>query len=285
MPSSASPSPVIRVGPSWGRRKWRALTAWLGDHPWLAALAGLLLTGMVLFYGIRLNGFAHLSDALGRWRMEVFGGTFRVERSIEVPDVFLSLRSEEFDRVDAMSSSAAFLGGTAFRRELAVIVQRKGARIRVVALDPRMGTPGHPRHAEFAAEAAAFGLKPWEYAARCRHSAAVLLHLLEDFAPGLEVRFLDVPMTSGKRPFFLAGRSVQLYRADDPASRLDVVVPRPAEPDGVDSFAHPGLIIRHRIDDPEVKRFRAAFDEAWAAARPADRNLQDQTINALTVPP
>ena len=130
-------------------------TSWAGDHPWISLIAGMLLAAAVLFYGIRLNGFAHLGEALNRWRMEVFGGTFKVQRSIELPDVILSFHSENFDRVDALSGATGFMGGTAFRKEIAVIAKRPGARIRIVALDPRLGNPQHPRHAEFAAEASA----------------------------------------------------------------------------------------------------------------------------------
>lgn len=257
----------------------------MGDHPRLSILAGAAFLGALLFYGIRLNGFAHLQEGLNRWRMEVFGGRFRVERSIEVPNVILSFRGEAFDRLDAISSSAGFLGGTAYRRELTAISQRPGAKMRVVAIDPRMAMHAHPRHGEFAAEAAAFGLKEWEYAARCRYSAAVLLHLQEDFSSSLEVRFLDTPLAPGQRPFFLPGRSVHLYRADDPSIRLDILVHRPAEPDGMDSLSHPGLIIRHRPDDPDVKKFRAVFEEAWAAARPVDAVLQKEISNPPTSSP
>jgi hypothetical protein len=148
-----------------------------------------------------------------------------------------------------------------------------------------MAAESHLRHAEFASEAAAFGLKIPEYAARCRYSTAVLLHLQEDLGTALEVRFLDTPLPSGHRPFFLAGRSVHLYRANDPAVRLDILVLRPTEPDGMDSLSHAGLIIRHRPDDAEVKRFRAAFDEAWAAARPADDNLHKEILDSSIVTP
>lgn len=261
------------------------VTAWVGDHPRVSLLAGLLAVSALLFYGIRLNGFAHMAESLARWRMEVFGGTFRVERSIEVPDVILSFHGEAFDRVDAVSASAGFMGGTAFRKEIAVIAGRPGAKIRVVALDPRMGTAGHPRHAEFAQAAAAFGMKTWEYAARCRHSSAVLLHLLEDFAPVMEARLLDAPLASASPPFFTPGRSVQLYRSDDPAIRLDILVPRPVESDGIDSFAHPGQIIRHRPDEPEVKRFIGAFEEAWSKALPLDAKLQAEILNSLSLVP
>ena len=261
------------------------LTAWLGDHPGLALLGGLAMAGGVYFYGVRLNGFAHMADSAGRWRMEVFGGTLKVDRSIEVPDVILSLRGESYDRLDSVAASAGFMGGTAFRKELNVIAARPGAHIRIVALDPRMGAPGHPRHAEFAAAAAAYGMEPWEYRARCWHSAAVLLHLKKEIGAALEVKFLDERLAAAPAPFFTRGRSVQLSRSDNPSVRLDILVPRPVEADGMDSFTHPGLIIRNRPDDAEVKLFADAFTLAWTRARPLDAALEAELLNTLTHEP
>jgi hypothetical protein len=267
------------------RRYWLATTAWVGDHPMLAGLLIVVLVASTLFYCIRLHGFTHIGESLSRWRMEVFGGRFDVERSIEVPDVILSFRDEEFDQVDAVSGSAGFMGGTAFRKEIEEIAKRKGARIRGVALDPRMGMRAHPANREFEAEAEAFGLRPWEYLARCRHSAAVLIHLMEDFGPVLEVRLLDKPISSATAPFFVPGRSVQLYRAADPSIRLDILVPQPGEADGMDSFTHPGLIIRHRPEDEDVKRFKAAFEEAWRAAKPLDAAARAEILKSLSPDP
>jgi hypothetical protein len=285
-PEFFRPAPVPgRVGPSWRRRNWLRLTAWLGDHPRLTLLGGLLLGGGVYFYGMRLNGFAHIAESTGRWRMEVFGGTFRVERSIELPDVFLSLREEKYDHVDAAVTSAGFMGGTAFREEFRTIASRPGARIRIVALDPRMGTPGHPHHAEFAAAAAAFGMEPWEFSARCWHSAAVLLHLQKIIGPALEIKLLDERLDSVPAPFFTEGRSVQLTRGDNPSVRLDILVPRPSEPDGVDSFAHPGLIVRNRPDNADVRRFSEAFTLSWNRAHPLDATLQAELLQSLTHEP
>jgi len=261
------------------------LTAWAGDHPRLALLGGLFLAGGGYFYGVKLNGFAHMADSIGRWRIEVFGGTFKVERSIEVPDVILSLREEKYDRVDAVAASAGFMGGAAFRKEIKAIAGRPGAAIRVVVVDPRMGAPEHPRHAEFAVAAVAFGMKPWEYSARCWHSAAVLLHLKQEIGSALEVKLLDERLDGAPAPFFTQGRSVQLFRGDDPAVRLDILVPRPSEADGMDSFTHPGLLIRNRPDDAEVKRFSGAFAHAWNRARPLDAALEAELLHTLTHEP
>ena len=287
MPSDPSPpaSTSARVGLSGLRRSWLMLTSWLGDHPRLALLGGLVVAGGIYFYGVRLNGFAHLADSAGRWRLEVFGGTLKVDRSIEVPDVILSLREESYNHLDYVAASAGFMGGTAFRKEIEVIAARPGARIRVVVLDPRMGAAGHPRHAEFVAVAAAFGMEPWEYRARCWHSAAVLLHLKKENGAALEVKLLDERLTAAPGPFFTPGRSVQLSRSDAPSVRLDILVPRPLEADGMDSFSHPGLIIRNRPDDAEVKRFADAFTVAWSRARPLDGALEAELLNTLTHEP
>lgn len=279
--SHNSPKPA-RIGPSGPRRAWLALTAWLGDHPFVAFIAACLAAGALYFYGVRLNGFAHCAEALGRWRMEVFGGTFKVQRSIQVPDVMLSFRQENYDRVDAMTASAAFMGGTAFRAELKAIAERPGARLRIVALDPRMGNTGHLRHADFTAAAAAFGMEPMEYRARCWHSVAVLLRLIKAHAPALEVRLLDRRLPGAVSPFFANGRSLHLYRSNDSGTRLDVLVPRPQDGDGSDSFAHPGFIIRNRPDDADAVRFAADFQSAWDVALPLDAALQAQLLSTLS---
>ncbi len=282
MAENTTPSTPVRVGPSGLRRFWLAITAWFGDHPLTALGLGLLAAAAFWFFGMHLNGFAHCREALGRWRMEVFGGTFEVKRAIELPDVILSLREENYDRLDAMTASAAFMGGSAFRKELQVIAARPGARMRVVALDPRMGEPGHPHLSEFADSAAAFGMDLREYRARCWHSMTVVLRLLKTHAAVLEVRLLDRRLPEATPPFLTAGRSLHLYRDGHASTRLDILVPRPREADGADSFSHPGLIIRDRPDNSEVQRFAAAFETAWRTAVPLDAALQEQLLQTLS---
>jgi len=282
MAENSAPPKSVRIGPSRLRRRWLAVTAWFGDHPLTALSAGVALAAAVYFYGVRLHGFAHFTEALGRWRMEAFGGTFEVKRAIEVPDVILSFRGESYDRLDAMTASAAFMGGSAFREEILTLAQRPGARLRVVALDPRMADAGHPRQGEFAAAAAAFGMDLVEYRARCRHSIAVLLRLAKAHAPALEIRLLDRRMPETAAPYLTAGRSLHLYRSSDASVRLDILVPRPHEADGLDTFAHPGFIIRNRPDNSEVRRFVAAFQSAWDLAQPFDAALQAQLWQSLS---
>jgi hypothetical protein len=274
--------PPVRVGPSRLCRLWRALAAWFGDHPLTALVVAVLAAAALWFYGVRLHGFAHLNESLGRWRMEAFGGTFKVQRAIELPDVFLSLRDENYDRLDAMTASAAFMGGTAFREELKILAARPGARLRVVALDPRMGEPDHPHFGDFTASAEAFGMDVREYRVRSWHSIAVLLRLLKAHAPGLEVRLLDRRLPGESPPFLTAGRSLHLYKEGDQTTRLDVLVPHPSEPDGTDSFSHPGFLIRNRPDNSEVQRFSASFESAWQLSLPLDAALQEQLLQALS---
>jgi hypothetical protein len=275
-------TPPVRVGPSRLRCLWRAMAAWFGDHPLTALMLGLLAAAAVWFCGVRLHGFAHLNESFGRWRMEAFGGTFQVKRAIELPDVFLSFREENYDRLDAMTASAAFMGGTAFRDELKVLAERPGARLRVVALDPRMGEPSHPHFADFTASAEAFGMDAREYRVRSWHSLAVLLRLLKAHAPALEVRLLDRRLPETSPPFLTEGRSLHLYRHGRESTRLDVLVPHPSQPDGTDSFSHPGFLIRNRPDNSEVKRFAASFESAWQASLPLDAALQEQLLQALS---
>ena len=209
---------MARVEASWFRRQWLKLIAVIEDHPKTAIGLGLLLVGIFTFYAFWLDGFRHFRDSGARWRILNFGGTYRVDRSIRVPDVILSLEDfcPQWDRLDLTTPTTMHVWGTAFRRELREIAAKEGARIRVNAFDPRMGDPEHPRHAEFSALASAFGLKTWEFAERCWHSTAVLVHLHQEFDEVFQVRFIVGRAAGDKAPFFCIGRSGHAYLASDP---------------------------------------------------------------------
>jgi hypothetical protein len=269
-------TPTARVQLSWTRRQWLKITALAGDHPGIAVLVLGGSLGLILFYGIRLGGFSHFLESGARWRMETFGGSHHVERSVQTPDVLLSLKQVEYDRLDVTAPTAIHLGGTAFRKELRRMVLERGGQLRINALDPRLADPDHPSHQRFVSLAEVFGMTEIELAARCWYSTAVLLHLEEEFGDGVQIRLISQAGDSAAHPYFCIGRSGQSYFSDDPKTRLDVIIPRPAEPTFSNSFTHPGVIIKDRPKQAEVIRFTAAFNATWANATPLDQALQDE---------
>lgn len=262
-----------KVQLSWLRRQWLKVAAVIGDHPKTATFMLVGTVGLLLFYGIRLGGFSHFIESAARWRLETFGGTLRVSRSVRTPDVLLSMKHPEYNRLDVTSPTASHLGGSAFRKELRKMAADH-AQMRINVLDPRLSDPSHPQHERFLALADAFGQSPRELDARLWHSAAVLLHLQEEFGDHLEVRLISKPSPAAKPPYFSIGRSGHLYQSGNPKRRLDVIVPRPAEPTFTDSFSDPGMIIVDRPKNPEVLRFTEAFKAMWEAATPLDATVQ-----------
>ncbi len=275
------PEKTIRVETPWLRRQWLKITAFMEDHPRLSVGAGVLLLAAFLFYGIRLGGFAHFRESAARWRVETFGGAHHVDRSVRIPDVILSFQDRQYDQLDVVAMTAVNLKGTAFRKELREMAADPDGRIRIVALDPRLGEPEHPGHAKFVALAEAFGQKQWEYRARSWHSASVLLHLKEDLGDAIEIRFLSTASEGAHPPFLTAGRAAHLYFSDNPKKRLDIVVPRPDEPTGTDSFTHPGTIYIDRPKNGQVVKFTAQFNELWEKATPLDDALQNELLQEL----
>ena len=275
------PEKTIRVQTPWLRRQWLKVTAFMEDHPRISVGIGGLLLAAFLFYGIRLGGFAHFRESASRWRVETFGGAHQVDRSVRISDVILSFQHRQYNKLDVVAMTAVNLKGNAFREELREIAAEPEGHIRIVALDPRLGEPGHPEHEKFVALAEAFGQKQWEYRARAWHSASVLLHLRKELGDAIEIRFLSTPSKDANPPFITAGRSGHLYFSTNPKKRLDVVVPRPDEPDGNDSFAHPGTVYIDRQEDGQVVKFTAQFKELWEKATPLDDALQNELLQEL----
>lgn len=266
------------VRPSFFRRLWLRIMAVAEDHPFASlSLFGALLA-IVLFYGFRLGGFDHFRESWARWRVENFGGRHHVDRSVRTSDVVLSFHRMQFDQLDAFTMTAAHLKASAFRKELKEMAAEEGGRIRIVALDPRLGDVDHPLHPAFAELAAAFGHKPWEYSARCWHSVAVLIELENEIGESLQVRLLTEALPDATPPFFSIGRSGHAYRAKDPDKRLDIIVPRPSKPSGTDSFTHPADIFVNRSGNAEVQRFHASFETAWERSIPLDEPLKNEFL-------
>ncbi len=275
------PSDTARIQLSWSRRQWLKFAAFVEDHPKTTVATVVLLVSFILFYGIRLKGFAHFSESGARWRLETFGGSHRFDRSVRVPDIVLSFQRFQCDQLDITVPTAAHLGGTAFRKELREIAAEKDGRIRVAALDPRLSEVGHLHHERFAELSEVFGMRPWEFRARCWHSTAVLIHLGEELGEAIEIRLISEPSPDAVEPYFVIGRSGHAYRAAKPEKRLDTIVPRPAEPTGSDSFTHPGTVHMNRPKHPDVVKFSEAFATLWQKATPLTPELKDELLIQL----
>jgi hypothetical protein len=132
--------------------------------------------------------------------------------------------------------------------------------------------------------AKAFGAEPWEFSARCWHAMAVLLRRQqrdEATAERLEIRLVSGPLPGARAPYFDVGRSAQLSDSRDADHRLDILVERPQPPRGTDPLSHPGLLAVDRPDLPDVRRFVAAFEAAWAVATPLDARLRAELLSSL----
>lgn len=264
-----------KVQLSWLRRQWLKVAAVIGDHPKTATVMLVGSIGLILFYGIRLGGFSHFIESAARWRLETFGGSHHVSRSVRTPDVLLSMKHPDYDRLDVISPTAVHLGGSAFRKEFRKMA-KEHARMRVAVLDPRLSDPAHPQHQRFLALAKAFGQSSRELDARLWHSVAVLLFLQEEFGDRLEIRLISAPSPDARAPYFSIGRSGHLYQSFNPKRRLDVIVPRPDQPTFTDSFSNPGVIIVNRPDHSDVILFTEAFKAMWESATPLDEALREE---------
>ena len=269
---------------SWGRRQWRKIVAIVEDHPKLSILAFILGGSLVLFYATRLQGLAHFRESLSRWKVETFGGVHQVDRAVRMADVILSFRPSDHDRLDVLSLTSIHFGGNAFREELKALAKR-GGKMRIVLLDPRIGDRGSAMNDAFLKLAEAFGQKPWEFRARCWYAAAVVLRLSEELGDGLEFRMLSEPIRGAVPPFFSPGRSAHSYMASEPTDRMDIVIPRPDLPGGSDTSTHPAWVIVDRYEqNEEVSRFTEAFQNAWSDAAPVDEALAKQLREYLDGP-
>ena len=274
-------SRTVRTQPSWGRRQWLKIVATVDDHPRATIALVVVVLGVAVFYATRLGGMSHFMESGARWRVDTFGGTHHVDRAVRTPDVLLSFREREFNRLDALAPTAVHFGGTVFREELRAMAAREGGFIRIAALDPRLAEENHPGHARFVALGQAFGLSPYELAARCWHSTAVLLRLAEELADRVEIRLISEPHEDAQAPYFCIGRSGHAYEAGDEGTRLDVIVPRPSEPTGSDSFTHPGMIIKNRPNNPDVLRHTREFESLWNAATQLDDELRIELLDHI----
>jgi len=268
---------------SWPRRQWLKFVAVLQDHPLPTLSLAALALFFLLFYATRLHGWSHFTESFARWRVDTFGGAHSVSRSIRLPDVLLSFKANQHDRLDVLAPTSIHLGANAFRQELHEIIARGGS-IRIVTLDPRLADPSHAYHARYLELAEAFGQAPGEFAARTRYGAATLARLAAELGPACQVRFLAQPLPDTAPPYFTLGRCANSYSAGDPANRFDVIVPRPDQPTGSDSFTHPAAVIVKRPGNPDVVLFSAAFEAAWALSQPLGEWLESSLLNSPHAP-
>jgi len=271
---------MARVQLSRSRYLWLKLSAWIEDHPRLSITTSTLLAALLIFYATVLRGCSHFQESGDRWMLETFGGVHHVDRAVRTPDVVLSLRRFDYDRLDSTLPTAGHFGGTAFRTELKSLVDR-GGFIRINSLDARLADPDHPGHTRFLATAAAFGMTPSELTARCWYSISVLLHLKKDLGDKIEIRLFATPDEQAQTDHFCIGRSSHAYHHGDTGKRLDIIVPRPSEPTGLDSFNHPGTIIKNRPENADVVRFTAAFERLWQQGTPIDDVLEREFLEQL----
>ncbi len=273
----SNPTQTGSLSVSWPRRQWLKAIAVLQDYPKTFAGLLVLFAAFIVFYATQLDGLRHFTESFARWRVENFGGEHQVNRASRTSDVILSFQPAEYDRLDVLSMISLHFGGTAFRRELKGLV-RRGGKIRIITLDPRIGDSDHPEHQRFLELANAFGQKPWAFRARCWYSTAVLLQLKQEFKADLQIGYISQPLKWARAPFMSPGRSSHAYQADDHAKRLDVIVQRPHNPDGFDSFSHPARLFRGRPEEPLVERFTTSFEEAWKGAVVLDEALQQSFL-------
>ena len=277
-----SPHPTGLIVPSWPRRQWLKMVAWIEDRPIRTLTLMVLLLGLGLFYAFRLNGLGHFQESFARWRIENFGGEHTVDRSVRSADLILSFAPQRCDRADVLSLVSLHFSGTAFRKDLEAFAAR-GGRIRIVTLDPKLSEPSHPHYERFVALGKAFGQDPLSFRARCVYMATVVVGLKDALGEALNVRVIDAPLSGADSPYFCLGRSTQLYFADDRPERTDLLAGRPTSPTLLDSFADPQLVIRNRPDHPDVLRFSQAFEEAWSAGRPLDESLRTSLEERLSL--
>ena len=264
------------VGIPWRRRQWMRFIATLQDHPRVSCGLFLGVLAFAWVYLVPMRGFAHFSESMHRWRLEAFGGKIKVDQAIRLYDTILSFEPEKFDRLDVISIAWSYVPGTAFRDELATIINDRKGRVRMVTIDPRLAYESHPNHADFEALAKAFGQNKWEFEARCWYSTAVLLTLHHDFPDGFEVRFLEKPLDGAPSPYFAPARWGNAYLSEDPAVSLVMINPRSAEFEGADPMSLPGSVYKNRPNNAEVLKYQHLFDEAWANALQLDAALADE---------
>ncbi len=283
MPAPPQSHRTGRVAHSWPRRQWLRLLAIVEDHPRTILLCCAGLAAFLVFYGCQLRGWSHFQESFSRWRVALFGGVHQVNRSVRVYDAVLAFENIPFNRLDVTSLTALHVGGTAFRKELNHVILRDQGHVRIILLDPRLGSSSHPLHPRFAAVARRVGEEPYQFAAKCWHAAAAGIELSDAFSPNLEIRFLDSPLPETEPPWFALGHSAHLYDHSDPSRRLDVITPRPAASDQRirSSFEDPSLVIHNRPNHPEVRRFQAAFNTLWDQAQPLDPTLRRELLRRL----
>ncbi len=266
---------------SFFRRQWLKLVALMEDHPRAFLAAGGLVLALVWVYGIPLQGAGHCRESLRRWKLEMMGGEYSIDRAIRIFDVLMSFEPEPHDRLDVVVVGGVPLAASAFREELETVVTRRRGRVRYIVLDPRPGEPGSPMAPAYEALATEFGQEPWEFRAGAWHAAAVALRLGEKLGDNFEVRLLSRPAPDAPPPFFVGARWVHAYDADDPSSRMDVVAFGTSGRSGEDYASKPATLYVDRPDDAVVTALQSRFDALWEQADPLDETVRAELMKTL----
>jgi hypothetical protein len=266
--------------PFW-RRQWKMLVAIMDDHPLPFIIASMVLAALVAFYAVPLRGASHCLESFRRWKLEMVGGEYVIDRGVRIYDVMLSIEPEEHDRADLVSMGGVPLVGSAFRSDIETLVGARAGKLRFLALDPRVSDPKHPSFARFEALALALGYKPWEFRASVWHAAAVLLRMHESLGAGFEIRFVTGQEGVEGADGFVAKPWVSLYGSGDRRKRMDLVAADPGEDSGEDYSARPAHLIVDRPDDPEVVELGKLFEEWWEKSTVLDATLQEQLMARL----
>jgi len=266
--------------PFW-RRQWKKLVAIMDDHPYPFLLGGILAGILVVFYAVPLRGASHCVESLRRWKLEMVGGEYEIDRAVRIYDVMLSFEPAEHDRVDIVSMGGVPLVGSAFRREIETVVEARNGRVRFLALDPRVSEPGHPSHGEFKALAEELGEEPWEFRASVWHAAAVLLRLGESLGAGFEVRFVTGQEGVGGRPGFVGAPWVSAYESGNPRRRMDFMALEGGNHAGKDFSARPARLLVNRPDSREAVERGRRFAEWWEKSAVPDAGMREEFMAHL----
>ncbi len=266
--------------PFW-RRQWKTLVALMDDHPLPFILSAALIFLFVVFYAVPLRGLSHAAESLRRWKLEMVGGEYEIDRGVRIYDVILSIEPEEHDRVDLVSMGGVPMVGSAFRRDIETLVGARGGKVRFLALDPRVSAPDHPSYPHFEALAADLGQETWEFRASVWHAAAVLLRLKEQLGAGLEIHFVEGRENVGGSGGFIRKPWLNAYGEANPRKRMDVVAADPDDHPGEDYSARPAKLYVDRPDDAEVAALGKLFEEWWEKTTVLDAALREEFLAHL----
>jgi hypothetical protein len=263
------------------RRQWLKLVASMEDPPRIILSVGGVFAVLVWVYGVPMKGLGHGVESFRRWKLEMVGGEYSIDRAIRIFDVLMSFEPEPHDRLDVVVVGGVPVAASAFREELETVAARRRGRVRFVILDPRAGEPGSPMASAFDAMAVELGQEPWEFRVGAWHAAAAVLRLREKLGDNFEIRLLSAPAPDAEAPFFVGARWVNAYDAVDPTERMDVVAYGTSGRSGEDYANKPATLYVDRPDNPVVKALQSRFSALWNQATPLEEAERDDLMETL----